>query len=96
MFVFLRPLRWFTKILKAHATPKQMAYGCALGMLLGLVPKGNLIAITIATLLFSCRVHLGAAMLSSIIFSWVGLILDPISDRLGGAIPVDSQARAAG
>ena len=57
MFVFLRPLRWFTKILKAHATPKQMAYGCALGMLLGLVPKGNLIAITIARHLRPPRRH---------------------------------------
>lgn len=86
LFWFIRPLRLLAGVLKANANSKQIALGVALGMLLGLIPKGNLIAIAFTTLLFASRVHLGAAVLSSIGFSWVGLLLDPLADRLGGAL----------
>ena len=86
LFWFIRPIRLLTSVLKANASTRQIAFGVALGMLLGLVPKGNLFAVGIATLVFASRVHLGAAVLSSISFSWVGLLLDPLSHWLGSAL----------
>ena len=47
----LGPLRYLAKALVLESTPRQMAWGFALGMAVGLVPKGNLIAITLMTVL---------------------------------------------
>lgn len=44
MFMF-GPLRYFAKALILETTPRQLALGFALGMVIGLVPKGNLIAV---------------------------------------------------
>jgi len=79
-------IRLLAGVLKANVSPKQLALGVAMGMLLGLVPKGNLIAIALTTALFASRVHLGSAAVASIGFSWIGLLLDPLSDRLGEVI----------
>lgn len=86
LFRLIRPVRLLAGVLKAHVSPKQLALGVAMGMLLGLIPKGNLIAIALTTALFASRVHLGSAVVASIAFSWIGAWLDPISDGLGNLV----------
>jgi uncharacterized protein (TIGR03546 family) len=86
LFWFIRPIRLLAGVMKANASSKQLAYGVAMGMLLGLIPKGNLFAIAFTTVLLASRIHLGAALLSSISFSWIGVLLDPLSDRLGNTL----------
>lgn len=82
MFV-LRPFRLFFKALVVDATPGQMAMGLALGALVGLVPKGNLLAIGLMMLMCSLRVNLGVGLATVFATSWVGVFLDPISHRIG-------------
>lgn len=82
MFV-LRPFRLFFKALVVDATPRQMALGFALGVLVGLVPKGNLLAIGLMMLLCSLRVNLGVGLATVFVTSWAGLLLDPITHRIG-------------
>lgn len=82
---FIRPLRILAKMFTAAATPRQMAYGFALGMMIGLVPKGNLIALGLSVLLLSLRVNLGAGMVATLLFSWVGTLTDPFTHRVGEA-----------
>ena len=82
MFV-LRPFRLFFKALVIDATPSQMAMGLALGVLVGLVPKGNLLAIGLMMLMCSLRVNLGVGLATVFATSWVGVLLDPISHRIG-------------
>lgn len=82
MFV-LRPFRLFFKALIVDATPQQMALGFALGVLVGLVPKGNLLAIGLMMVLCSLRVNLGVGLATVFVTSWAGELLDPISDRIG-------------
>jgi uncharacterized protein (TIGR03546 family) len=83
MFV-LRPFRLFFRALTIDATPRQMALGFALGVLVGLVPKGNLLAIGLMMLLCSLRVNLGVGLATVFATSWVGVLLDPVSHRVGG------------
>lgn len=73
----------FRKALKTKDTVRQLAYGVAFGMVLGLIPKGNLIAILIPVVVFSFRVNLGTAMLAAISFSFLAMTLDPFSHRVG-------------
>lgn len=80
---FLRPIRFFFKALVTDNTPSQMALGFALGVVIGLVPKGNLIAISLMVVLGAIRVNLGMGMLAAFAFSWLGVVLDPLTHRIG-------------
>ncbi|MBM3972158.1 MAG: TIGR03546 family protein [Planctomycetes bacterium] len=82
MFV-LRPFRLFFKALIIDASPRQMAFGFALGVLVGLVPKGNLLAIGLMMLMCSLRVNLGVGLATVFVASWAGMLLDPITHRIG-------------
>ena len=79
----LRPLRFLAQALLVDATPRQLAGGFALGMLIGLIPKGNLIAISLMTLFCALRINLAAGTAAIALFAWVGMFLDPISHRVG-------------
>jgi uncharacterized protein (TIGR03546 family) len=81
--IFLRPVRFFAQALLLDASPKQLAWGFALGMATGLVPKGNLIAIALMTLLCSLRVNLAAGTMAVFVFSWIGMAVDPVSHSIG-------------
>ena len=82
----LKPVRLVASALAAHDSPRQFAWGAALGTLLGIVPKGNLTALGLAVLLFSLRVNLGIGLAMAVAFSWVGMLLDPLAHRLGWQI----------
>jgi uncharacterized protein (TIGR03546 family) len=82
----LRPIRSLVAALLAHDAPNQLAAGFALGMVLGLAPKGNLIALSLLVLLFSLRVNAGMGLLAAFAFTWVGPALDPFTDKLGAYV----------
>ena len=82
----VRPLRRAIHALFAHDTPHQLALGFALGMMLGLMPKGNLIALSMCVLLFSLRVNAGLGFAAVVLFSWAGPLVDPFADKLGLAV----------
>ena len=83
---FLRPIRFFFKALITDNTPSQMALGFALGVVIGLVQKGNMIAISLMVVLSAIRVNLGMGMLAAFAFSWAGVLLDPFTHRIGQAL----------
>jgi len=80
---WLRPVRRTVDALVAHHSPRELAAGFALGMVLGLVPKGNLIAVSLLLLLFSLRVNAGMGLVAAALFSWTGGVLDPFTNKLG-------------
>lgn len=86
MFFFIQPLRALIDALKSNDSPRQIAFGVALGMAIGLVPKGNLLSAALLVMLFSLRVNHGAALSSAFVFTWIGLLLDPLADWLGEAV----------
>lgn len=67
----------------ASDSPNQLAAGFAVGMILGLVPKGNLIALSLCVLLFSLRINKGLALAAAVIFSLVGPFADSFTHKLG-------------
>lgn len=60
-----------------------MAFGFALGVLVGLVPKGNLLAVSLMMLMCSLRVNLGVGLATVFATTWAGVLLDPITHRIG-------------
>ncbi len=79
----LGPLRFLAKALILETTPRHLAFEIALGMVIGLVPKGNLIAVALMALFCALRVNLAAGTGAIALFAWLGMYLDPVSHRLG-------------
>lgn len=84
--LLLRPVRMLGQALIGNDTPRQTAWGFSLGMMVGLLPKGNLVAIVIAMLLCSLRVNRAAGFLAIALFSYVGATFDQTAHRLGSII----------
>ncbi|MEM6330443.1 MAG: TIGR03546 family protein [Planctomycetota bacterium] len=79
----IRPLRGAVAMLAANDSPRQIAAGVALGAVIGLTPKGNLIAATLLALLLATRVNRSAGLGAAALFSWVGLHADGLTHRIG-------------
>ena len=73
-------------IWKQPADPPQWALSVALGMLLGLIPKGNLTAVVVTILVLSIRVHLGVTLLAALAVSFVAGWLDPLTGTVGNVL----------
>lgn len=86
MYVFLRPARLLLLALLAQSTPRQMSMGMALGVLIGLVPKGNLLAVALGILLAMLRVNLGVAASAAVATSFASVYLDPVSHTVGAHV----------
>ena len=83
---FFRPFRYLAEVFLAADSPRQLAVGVMLGMMIGLVPKGNLIAMGLLVLLFAVKANLAAGTIAAVVFSWIGFLVDPISHRIGHAL----------
>jgi uncharacterized protein (TIGR03546 family) len=92
--LLLRPLRLLAQVLTANDSPRQTAWGFALGMMVGVLPKGTLLAIALAMLLCALRVNRAAGLLAIGVFSYVGWALDDFAHRLGALALTWEPARA--
>jgi uncharacterized protein (TIGR03546 family) len=93
--LLLRPLRFLAQALTANDSPRQTAWGFTLGMMVGLMPKGNLLAVGLAMLLCAVRVNVAAGLLAIGVFSYVGWALDDVAHRLGALVLTWPAARDA-
>ena len=71
------------RLLLSSNAPGQLAAGVAIGLMIGLVPKGNLIALSLCVLLFSLRCNKGIGLLVAIAVSIAGPMTDAFTHRLG-------------
>ncbi len=83
---FVRPLKHLIGSIKDLSSPRRIATGVMLGMVIGLVPKDNLTAAALGMLLLALRVNLAAGSLSTLLFAWLGYCFEPILDRIGFAV----------
>lgn len=83
MFVILRPLRLLLQAMVMESTPRQMSLGFACGVLVGLVPKGNLLAIALGLCLAATRLNLAIAAFAALVAALVSTQCDGIFDRIG-------------
>jgi uncharacterized protein (TIGR03546 family) len=79
-------LRYLWAAILSEATPNRIGAAVALGALIGLLPKGNLIAIALVVVLFAIRVNLAAGVMSIAIVSWLAWLIDPVTHRIGEVI----------
>jgi uncharacterized protein (TIGR03546 family) len=92
MYFIIELIQSLVKALNSEGTPGQVAAGMALGACLGLTPLFNLHNLLIVGVILFFRVSVPGATLGWMIFTPVGFLLDPLFDRIGLALLVDSAA----
>lgn len=80
---FFRPVRNLMRIFSKERSPTQIALAIALGMLVGLLPKGNLLAVSATVLLLSLRVNLGVGLTTAFIVSLAYPWTAPLAHEFG-------------
>ena len=63
--------------------PYQLAWAVAFGLLLGIVPHGNLLAICLLVVVLSLRLNHAMAALTAVAASFLATKLDPVSHSVG-------------
>lgn len=76
----------FRTTVRGFDTPRQLAAGVTLGMMIGLIPKDSLFAYGFGLVLLMSTANLLTGAISAFCFAWVGAIFDPLSHRIGGYI----------
>jgi uncharacterized protein (TIGR03546 family) len=79
----IAPLRCTARSLVSSNSPDQLAAGFTLGMIIGVMPKSNLVALSLCVLIFSLRCNKGLALVSAAMFSCVAAWTDPFAHKLG-------------
>ena len=83
-FMILFSIKLLSSLRKAIAGrkyPSQLAWGLALGLLIGLIPHGNLLAVALVFGVLMLRVNHAMVALTAIGVTMVAPRLDPISDQ---------------
>ena len=92
MLTLLKLLQSLVKTLHSEGTPGQVAAGVALGAALGLTPLINVHNLLIVALICVLNVSLGGALLGWALFVPLGFVLDPVFDRLGRQLLLETPA----
>ena len=79
-------LRKIADSLLGSTAPGQLAAGFTIGMIIGVLPKTNLIALSLCVLLFSMRCNKGLGLAAAIAFSFASAWTDPFAHKLGLAV----------
>ena len=90
MLAILKLLQSLIRTLHSEGTPTQIALGFALGAALGLTPLMSLHNLVILALLAILNVSFAAGMLGWAMLVPVGFLLDPLFDRIGQRLLLES------
>ena len=73
----------FLKALNSNSHPGEIAHAVCLGVLLGFLPKNNIFWYAITIFALFMRINKGALVLSTIAFTLLAPLFDPIFDSVG-------------
>ena len=92
MLTLLKLVRSLFNTLHSDGSPGQIAVGIALGAALGLTPIANAHNLIVLLLLAVLNVSFAAGMLAWALFIPIGFVLDPVFDRIGHRLLVETPA----
>lgn len=84
--MFLKSARMLAYALSQSPSPRRMAAGIALGVAVGLVPKGNLLGLGLLTLLCCLNINVVAGLLTATLVSLVSYHADAAFHVLGRSL----------
>lgn len=90
MLTIIKILQYLVRSLNSDGTPGQVAAGITLGAALGLTPLLSLHNLLIVAVIFLLNVSVPGAFLGWMASVPLGFLLDPLFDRLGSALLLDT------
>ena len=83
------------RAIEGRRYPHQLAWAVALGLLLGVVPHGNLLAFALVILVLSLKINHAMAGLTAVCATFLAVYLDPYSHEVGNFILTHPQLQQA-
>lgn len=84
MFIGLyRLMRMLLGTIRDRESARQIAFGVAFGMLIGLCPKDSLFVVAFGIFLLATTSNVFAGTISAFAFAWLSVLVDPLSHRVG-------------
>ena len=77
------PFRLALELVRGQSSPRQLAVAICFGMLIGLLPKLNLIVVGTTVLAICIPVNLLVVVLSTVVFSFAGVMIGAVGIQLG-------------
>jgi uncharacterized protein (TIGR03546 family) len=85
LFIF-KIYRTLRRAIAGRRYPSQLAWAIALGLMLGFVPHGNLVALTLLLVFLCLNINHAAMGLTALAASFFAWRLDPYSDQVGQVV----------
>ena len=97
LIFFMKLLSSIRKAIAGRKHPHQLAWAFAFGLLLGIIPHGNLLALAVLVVVLTLKVNHAMAGLTAIGVSFAASRLDPYSHQIGDLVlsHPDAQGYAA-
>ena len=89
---WIKLLKNIVTILQSEISPNQVAWGFALGSIMGMTPFSALHGFAVFVLILMLNVNISSATLAALLFSFIGMLLDPLSDKIGHYLLVSNQS----
>lgn len=86
MTLLLKQIFNFIKLLNSDTETSPLAYGLALGLILGFAPFFSIQTFIVLFIIFVLRVQLGAAFLSAFFFKFIAFLFDYPAHLLGKSV----------
>jgi len=86
MTLILKQVFAFLKMLNSETGHHSLAAGIATGFVLGFSPLLSLQSLLVLICIFAFRIQMGAALVAAFFFAFIGYLLDPVFNAVGGAI----------
>lgn len=86
MGLLLKQFFQLIKLLHSETESHQIAWGIALGFVLGMTPSFSLQTILVFLILVFFKIQMGAAFIATFFFKFVAYLLDPIFHILGSFV----------
>jgi len=83
LIFFVKQIMSVRKAIVGRNEPAQLAWGVAFGVLIGIVPHGNLLAVALLILLLSLRLNHAVATVAAVGATFIATRLDPYSHQVG-------------
>lgn len=86
MTIILKQFFDLIKLLHSEQGTKSIAWGVAMGFILGMTPALSLQSILVFLLLFVFRIQIGAAFVTAFFFKFIAFFLDPVFNTIGSNV----------
>lgn len=90
-FLLVKIIRKVIKLILDNDSPKQIAFGFSLGMLIGIGPSNIVYSLIIAFIITLLNVNITASLLGAFVFSLFNFLFFPIANQIGSFILIQKQ-----